>query len=549
MITADALGITAGATVLEPKLTGGITLDAGRAPYASGDVEIGLPSPAVLAALDPRTSPPPRVRVTAGAAGRVFDLHVRERRVSVEDAAVSLKLASDEALLEDYAPLADDPAPFSLAASLRAVVGYALAVAIPGAVLEAGEDMNASAFWRATNYAKNPAARVNATGYAAGTGTSSIGRHTDITWNGLPTIRFSAAGTGEAYLNTPTQAAARPGQVWTYSYHILSSGTQRPARTLIRFKDASGALVAQYVSTPVTPSGDWLRVSGTAVAPPGTTTVEAFATTVRNAAGQAHYTSGHMLTEGSALPPAARLLPWFDGASTLAGYTMQWDYALDTNASTATRIPAVERPADALIWRAGQSALQFLHPLLQAFGLRLVCDEARRWTIRSDAYTVPVTLALRQGVNIVTGSEGTSRDAGFWFDARATLYRWTDSAGDQQERVDAWALNTPYSRLAMVVVEAAYPGPGRSEYAVRRAQGVGRELSIEAPADWTAIPEQSLQVSLDHAPVLVGDVVSVHFDFDTARMTISARTRDISPGAIDLLTGTINALAGTINDL
>lgn len=553
MIVTDEITASVGGAELHVD-AGQITLDTSRAPYVAATVDLGAVSQETLALLDPRTTPAPRVTITAAVTGsstssRTFDLHVRKRTVDVETSTCTLELASDEGLLSDYAPLADDSAPFPLASSLRSVVDYVLAEAVGSAALAPGIDANATPYWRATNYAKNPAARSSAVGYAAGTGTASIGRHTDITWNGLPTIRFSASGSGEAYLNTPTQASARPGQVWTYSYHLLSAGTQRPARTLIRFKDASGQLVAQYVSPAVTPSGDWIRVSGTAVAPPGTTTVEAFATTVSNATSQAHYTSGHMLTEGSALPAAARLLPWFDGATSLAGYTTQWDYALDTSASTSTRTPAVERTPDALIWRAGQTALEFLHPLLQANGLRLVCDETRTWTLRGEDYSIPGAVVLRQGINIVEADDATNRNAGFWFDARVTRYRWTDSAGVQQERIDSFALTPTYSRLSSIEVAAAYPGPGRSEYAVRRAQGVGRELNVETAADWRATPEQTVQVALDHAPSLIGSIVSVTFDVRTGRMTTTTRARDIPLGAIDLLVGTIDALTGTINSL
>lgn len=573
-------------------VSGSISLDSTRVPHVQADIEIPLPghwgsvsvdnplapslvygagvygefvyggggggisvpvwqaAPEVLATLDPRTSPAPRVTITAssGVSVRSFDLHVRDRSVNHKAGTVSLSLASDEALLTDYAPLSDDPVPFGIAGSLRAVVDYVLGGAV-AAALAPGVDADVTAYWGETNYAKNPAARLNAAGYAAGTGTASIGRHTDITWNGLPTIRFSAAGTGEAYLDTPTQASARPRQVWTYSYYLLSSGTPRPARTMIRFKDASGQFVAQYVSPTVTSSGSWTRVSGTAVAPPGTTTVEAFATTTSNATSQPHYTSGHMLTEGSDLPPAARLLPWFDGASTAPGYTTGWDYELDTNASTSTRVPLIERSAESLIWKAGQSAIEFLHPLVQAKGMRLVCDEERRWTLRDETYTAPGALYLRTEVNLTEADESISRDSGVWFDARVTRYRWTDSAGAQQERIDAFALKTPYTRLTTVDLNAAYVGPGRSEYAVRRAQGVGREVTVSTVSDWAARAEQEVSVTMPDAPIQVGLTQSISYDLDTDLMTVTTRTTDTPDGAINLLAGTINALRGVIDGL
>lgn len=212
-------------------------------------------------------------------------------------------------------------------------------------------------------------------------------------------------------------------------------------------------------------------------------------------------------------------------------------------------VDAEDSDEDALIWKAGEDALSFLHPLVQRAGLRLVCDEERRWTLRDETFEAPGSLLLRQGVNLVQAEEMISRDAGFWFDARVTRYRWTDAAGLQQERIDSYALTPSYSRLTLLEVSAPYPGPGRSEYAVRRAQGVGREVTVATVSDWTATAELGVSIILADTPPQLGKVQRVTFDLDNDEMTIAARTVDTPEGAINLLPGTINALTGTINDL
>ena len=152
-------------------------------------------------------------------------------------------------------------------------------------------------------------------------------------------------------------------------------------------------------------------------------------------------------------------------------------------------------------------------------------------------------------MNLISAEEAISRDGGFWFDARATRYRWTDDAGVQQERVDAYALTPNYTCMSTVDVDAVYPGPGRSEYAVRRAQGVGREVTVSTVPQWAVAAESPLQLLLDDTPPQVANVRAVTFDLDNDEMTITARTVDTPVGAINLLTGIINALPGTINAL
>lgn len=345
--------VTIGGTTL-PVTGGEISLDVSRAPLVQGVIEFGMPDASLLALTDPRTSPAPRVEVTCSAGiPRTFDLHVRGRTVTHGDGACTLTLASDEGLLADYAPLADDTTPLLHEASLRALVAYVLDTAIRGATLQPG----------------------------------------------------------------------------------------------------------------------------------------------------------------------------------------------DADADFTGRLPEL------FTWKAGQSAIAFLQTLLQSQGLRLVCDEERQWTLRDEAWESPGTLALREPVNIHTAGETISRDTGLWRDAHVTRYRWSDASGAQQEEVDAYALVTPWSRLTLLEVDGVYPGPGRSEYIVRRAQGVGREVTVSTTSNWAADAEQPLQIIINGVPAQVGKVQSLSFDLSDDTMTVTARTTDTPAGAINLLLGTIDALPGTIDAL
>jgi hypothetical protein len=211
-------------------------------------------------------------------------------------------------------------------------------------------------------------------------------------------------------------------------------------------------------------------------------------------------------------------------------------------------IPA-DAADEALIWRAGDAALDFLAPLLQTAGYRLVCDEQRVWTLRGEEYVAPGYLVIRHLVNMIDANETIDRDAQLWFDAAVTRYRWTDTAGVLHEAVDAFALVTPPTLVKTFDKQTVFRGTGFSAYAVRRAQGRGREVSATAVSDWRALAEQSVEVDLPGTPRQVGVTSAVQFDLSLDEMTVTTRTTDLRLGSIDGLHTTIDALIGTIDEL
>jgi hypothetical protein len=463
---------------------------------------------------------------------RTFNLGIRETVPDRAAGTVALQLASDEAILEDFAQLTDDNAPRASESSLRAVCNYVLGK-IGAALAPGGPDANVTAYWEATNLAVNPAARVDATGWVAGSGASGVARFTSPTILGLPTIRFTATGTGQAFLNTPVQdVRVTPGRLLTASIYMASATTSRPARVMLRFKDQSGAIILDSFSDAVNSSTNAAaptRLSRTRRVPPNATTVSVYINTTVNAASQNHYVSALMLHEGS------ELLPFFDGSTTNGGgYTYVYEDAPYT--STSTRTPDVERDPESLVWRAGISGMAFLHPLLLMSGLRLVCDEARVWTLRNSGYRADGDQAYRYGVNIETADERLSREGDDWFDAAVYEYTWTDRDGIAKRRNDTFALSgTPTKVLRVEVPDTPYPGKGRAENIVRRAQGRGRTVSASAIPTWKERTDQTVSVLLEGTPIQTGIAGSVTFDFDEDTVTVSSRTADTPPSAWALI--------------
>lgn len=544
MIVADAYSAAVAGVPLSLREDAGgrVTFDSTTAPHVTAELTIARPSAAILAALDPRVGP--RVTVVASnGIPRTFDLGVRDRRAGLDPATVVLFLASDEAILTDYAPLSDDSGAFAYQASLRSVINYALNKAIPGASLQAAPatDVNVTTYADASNLATNARCRDNTTGWASSGALTRTA--TDPTYGTGANIIWGSATTNAI---VDTSARVIPGRSYLVSLAARTSATFSGAALVVIPRAADGSALGPVWSSTFTATGSYgTRPSYRFTAPAGTATVTIRFQIPSVPANTSAVVSGALCREAP-LDPAD--IGYFDGDSPDTA-TYQYDYTGTAGASESTRTALVSRPPDSLLWRAGKTALEFLQPLVQAQGLRLVCDEQRRWTLRNETYTAPGALSLREGVNITEATDTISRDGGYWFDARVTRYTWTDRNGIQQERVDAYALTTPYTRLSTLEVNAPYPGPGRSQYAVRRAQGLGREVTATAPADWTANADQTISVTLPDAPIQIGLTQSVTFDIGTGRMTVTTRTTDTPAGSINLLTGTINALTGTINAL
>ncbi len=533
---------------LSPQPGGSIILDDSVASHVQAQINVPASDQSVLDALDPRVRP--RVRITAN--GRVFNLALRERPVQVRPGVASLTLSSDEALLEDYAPLSDDVTPRMHEGSLRAVVAYILSKAAPGATLAPGPDADVTAYWKVINLIKNPVAHSGVEGWHNANGNSGIPTRSA---NGGPfnephfILTATASGDiGGYYTGTdnpvtkPSSAPARQGEPYTFSVYMRASAAGKQARVVIRFADGTSFFDVGTSNAAISNTG-WLRFSVTAKVPPGFTGIAAYVVGVGFAAGEQLYWAAAMLYAGAEVVSA--FVPGYTPND--ANYTYTWEAGPHDSASTRT--PTVERLPETLTHRAGVSGLDFLAPLVQAAGFRLVCNESRVFSLRNADYIASGSVSIRQGVNLIDGSHVISRSSRLWFDAQVTRYRWTDSFGIQQERADSFALITPPTLVNEVSINAPYPGPGRSEYAVRRAQGRGREVTARSAADWTAQAEQAVTIVMENTPIQIGKSSRVDFDLDRNEMTISTRTTDTPAGAIDLLPGTINSLVGTIDNL
>lgn len=510
-----------------------VTLDAGAVPYASATVVMSLMDDATLELLDPRAGDV-RVPVTGGETGgtsRVFDLGLRSREVDHVAKTVTLTLAGDEALLRDYAPLADDDAPRALEASLRDVCDYVLSKI--GAALEpGGDDADVTAYWTLTNLATNPSFETNANDTAVSVNASALSSQLLVSpppVGGTRALRATAgAGTSAFYPAGYSTAAAgfkairvTPGKAYTASLYAVGS-TARAARIGIVFRDEGGNPLAPTVLSDYANDSGMVRYHVTAVAPGSAATLAVIFETLANTAGQFHFVDGVMVTEGT------ELVPYFDGSIAPPGYTTAWDGTAQLSASTRT--PDVERLPESLVWKAGQTGWDFLAPLCAQAGLVLWCDEQRRWFLQTPASrTVDMLLSVtatntREGTDVLTRDDDVTYVTGI-----ICRYRWTDAGGIAREQIDA--AGTPGKVLVVTFENTVYPGPGVAAAMLTRRAGTGRSQDVTVFTRWAAAPGMTASLTLPGAPETEGRVAAVTFRDDGFMRLRMAGLIDIPPGS------------------
>jgi hypothetical protein len=546
MIAVDSVTATLleGAGVELGETAASIEMDEGWAPYVQGSLTLPIPADDTLEALDPRT--PRRVAVDVSLeyplsfkppASRRFELGLRSRAIDHERGLVRLSLASDEALLMDDVLL--DAAPrdyWAQRASLRAIINAVLAR--HGAVLEAGAaDADMTPYWNVTNLMPNPSAETNTASWAPG-GNSTVPTSTVLASPAPPlgtrTIRWTAAAAGTAFMVAGHDgtgyrvARVSPGRVYTASLHTVQTGTARPTSIDLRYFAEDGLTLLQTTQSAVKTGSQTVQTRHTvsAEAPVGAAYAAIMIRVEQCTAGQVLWADAAMIHEGG------RAVDVFDGSTAdTAAYNYEWSGA--AHASTSSRTALEPRDPDSLVWQPGTSAWDFLQPLFQSVGLRLYADEARRWRLVDGATFVAAGgVQLTMPGNLYAASDVTERDGeGEWFDAAIARYEWTDAAGIRRERLD---IHKPagYSKVRVFEFTTAYPGAGFAAYAVKRAEGRGRVVELDAGIELAVTPSQPLTAILPGTPTLVGLVRAVTFDFSAGRMSVSSRgLTDVPAGA------------------
>lgn len=535
---------TVGALPLNIK-GGSITLDASAAIHVTADITITRPDAETYDALFPLQSPVPRVVIEVDATlpsstqARTFDLHVRSRVPDEETGDVVLSLASDEGLLLDYALLGTDNAPLDEAPTAQALANYVLEQVIgTGTEVDAGDpDADIFPIFDLENLQPNPGGELLEGGWTPAvncTVFSPLGG----AYRGARCIGVSSVAAGDIALYPvplDKRQRATPGKKYVFRFAFKSSyglGGGRSVWCALRFFDSQGNFAAPDVvgaaEVPVTT--DWMTIEdgtgGPWVAGVAPWNAESVMPIVfisgSTAGGQNYFIDDAGLYE---MPiEAITELAYFDGAFTDTS-TYEYEWSNDAYLSTSRRLSLTPRDPDSLVWKVGDSAMEFVRPVLQSAGLRLVCDEERNWSLRDASYVESGALAIEYAVNMTAGSESTSRDDGSWADAVSVVWEWVDENRQNRRMVDGAWLSPDFTLTRVIRKEGQpFPGYGFADYVLARIQGFGRRFGGASVADWTA--KTDMPVTLTGSDGVAREALTQRVTFNLDDDTMVVTTRD-----------------------
>ena len=174
-------------------------------------------------------------------------------------------------------------------------------------------------------------------------------------------------------------------------------------------------------------------------------------------------------------------------------------------------------------WLPGQSAWDYLRPLVDKAGLRLWCDERRNFYLTNPKDATDGGMPI-SGTR-VTQATDTVDLGGDWYDAVVLTYRWRDATGNDQTAYDV-AKADGYSKVRSITYDRPYPGPGAAAAMLARMSGRGRSQSIDAVSDYSAAPGMAVTVTLPKTPIQTGLLSSVTWRVPDDEMTV--KTRDLT---------------------
>lgn len=178
--------------------------------------------------------------------------------------------------------------------------------------------------------------------------------------------------------------------------------------------------------------------------------------------------------------------------------------------------------ADATIWAPGQTAWDYLESMLQEAGLRLFCDERRRWNLVEDTYTADGLVELFSNETITAAEETISRDNDDWYDSVVIKYTWTNDLGETVISYDTAAVEN-YQKTKLIEIESLYPGAGAAQRILDRALARGITKDVSAVGNYRVTPSTACTIYLTGYPTENGYVRAVTWNLPGDEMTVTTR--------------------------
>lgn len=525
-------------------ISGTITLDDGWSPYIQVTLECWTPSETDLDLLDPRNqlfaTLTATKEVTPWNSGsltdqtRTFELLLRSRTINHKAGTMSVTLESKEALLQDFALVASDP---DRVYGLSVKTAVEFAIAKVGATLEAGAtdgtlEVSPPVSPTVTNLIPTPTFRSGLGNWIrGGGGSSTLSRQTGLSPSPVPgvttfaRVTWTTAGSASGIysrgeINTP--------------YINVTAGLQYTIGVWVRVNVANsmrlsvqwnGGAPVTYGATKALAANVWTRITETVTAPPGATRAGIFCYDTGGgfAIGYTFDSLGWVMVEGSTVPE------FFDGATADTSFDeYAWTGTADLSTSTRTNLPNNE----AMIWKPGTTAWDYLEPLLQVTGLRLYCDDAGAWRLERSGTLREGQINVSTEINLTDAQDTISRSEE-WFDSVVIAY--TGEVVDGIETTVYDIAGAPGTKTLSIEYARPYPGSGGAQALLDRAEGRGRVLRLESIADLTASPGMSISATLPDAPIQTGTISSVSLTLPAGTMSIGSRGLADTPAAAWLL--------------
>lgn len=501
-----------------------ITLDE-TTEYVTASLELPLPADTVVDDIDPRDGARAVITARIGTGpARTFDVGVRERTIDHKKKTLTLSCASDEALLGDYAPLVDTVGAFAHQASLRSVINYVLWEL--GAYLEPGvDDAPMTVYSDARNMVPDPVVGI----LAIYTSTNCI-RNFDVTWpgptSGVNGVKLSAPTSADSFVSVDGDGGAlrlgmTAGKTYTFSatgsvQTAVGGGANENARRIVVYHRVG---TGPYLGTPSlalpTTVGASTRVSATVTLPAGTT--EAFVRVFLGHTIGAVTWARFRLTEHDPRPGVDNTAFFSGDTADTHEYRYDWDGTV--HASPSKRTALIDRAPELLHWLAGVSAWDFLMPLTSSSGLRLFCDEGRKWRLVPRSYMVPGAILANVG-NTREGTDTITRDGDEWADGVVARFRWRGDDGTQLEASDHAGTA---GKVLTFDFDRPYPGPGTAAFILNRMHGQGRSQEVVTVTNYTATPGMEARLTMPDTDQQTGRVTRVEFGLTEGFMVIGSR--------------------------
>ena len=180
--------------------------------------------------------------------------------------------------------------------------------------------------------------------------------------------------------------------------------------------------------------------------------------------------------------------------------------------------------ADAVLWEVGTSAWDYAHSLVDAAGLRLACDERRRWTLAQ-----PLDPATSPGVYVVRGEsaheleEDLSREA--WASCVIVTYSW-ELDGVRQVQHDIAGGGSPVLHLE---VSRPFPRAGAAAAILDRVRARGSIVTARQIGTYDVTPGWVMQSLATDTAHQAGLVSVVRWDLATDEVEVASRDLSDTP--------------------